>query len=140
MLGYRWFDAKGIDPLFEFGFGLSYTKFSYGKLNLNVIDNEHVEAHISVRNSGQVDGAEVAQAYLTFPESTGEPPKVLRGFEKIFLKTGEEQTILFQLGKTELSIWDINTCTWIIPSSGQYFLHIGASSRDIRASTTFTLE
>ncbi|KAI9272630.1 glycoside hydrolase superfamily [Phascolomyces articulosus] len=139
LLGYRWFDAKGIDPLFEFGFGLSYTTFSYNDLQVQVLDKEHVEALISVRNIGQTSGAEVVQAYLSFPENAGEPPKVLRGFEKVFLEQDEEKIVSFQLLKTELSIWDTNTHTWIIPSPGQYTLHIGASSRDIRASAPFSL-
>ncbi|KAI9491546.1 glycosyl hydrolase family 3 N terminal domain-containing protein [Zychaea mexicana] len=141
LLGYRWFDAKGIDPLFEFGFGLSYTTFTYGQLAVNVIRGEkpEVEAHISIRNSGKVDGAEVVQAYLSFPASVGEPPKVLRGFEKIFLTKDEQKPVTFLFSKQDLSIWDTKGGGWIVPSPGTFTLHVGASSRDIRSSTTFEL-
>jgi beta-glucosidase len=142
LVGYKWFDHAKIEPLFPFGHGLSYTKFDYSKLKVNTSGNKGpattVKATVSVKNSGSVDGAEVVQAYLAFPESAGEPPKNLRGFEKVFLKKGKKENITFELSKTELSIWDTVANTWVIPS-GKFTLYIGASSRDIRQSASFTL-
>lgn len=141
LMGYKWFDHAKIDPLFAFGHGLSYTKFDYSKLKVRASRKKGsvtVRASVSVKNSGQLDGAEVVQAYLGFPESAGEPPKSLRGFEKVFLKKGRKEKVDFELSKTELSIWDTDADDWVIPS-GKFTLYIGASSRDIRQSASFTL-
>lgn len=107
------------------------------KVNANA-KKEQVTAQIRVKNTGKVDGAEIVQAYLSFPENAGEPPKVLRGFEKVFIKSGQQSVVKFNLSKTELSIWNVDSQTWVIPH-GEFQLHIGASSRDIRQSATFTL-
>ncbi|KAI8138617.1 glycoside hydrolase superfamily [Fennellomyces sp. T-0311] len=140
-VGYKHFDANNIEPLFEFGFGLSYTKFEYGKIKLNTKRSKGalVSASISVQNVGDVDGAEVPQAYISFPESAGEPPKHLRGFEKVYLKAGQKRNVKFEFGETELTIWDDKSHEWVLVD-GEYTLHIGASSRDIRDSVTFTLQ
>ncbi|KAG2233303.1 hypothetical protein INT48_007739 [Thamnidium elegans] len=146
LMEYKWFDHAKIEPLFPFGYGLSYTKFNYSKLEVKATtsldkDNKKdaiVEASISIRNGGPVEGAEIVQAYLSFPNSAGSPPKQLRGFEKIFLEKGERGIVDFKLEKTELSIWDTKPESWVIPS-GQFKLHIGASSRDIRKVAKFTL-
>ncbi|KAI9304202.1 beta-glucosidase [Cunninghamella echinulata] len=138
-IGYRWFDAKNIEPLFPFGYGLSYTHFSYSHLDVVVsAKKEEVHAQIRVKNDGGIDGAEVVQLYLSFPNHVGEPPKILRGFEKVFIKSGRQSTVQFELGKTELSIWDVVSQSWVIPQ-GEFRIHIGASSRDIRQSSAFIL-
>ncbi|RCI05997.1 hypothetical protein CU098_000996, partial [Rhizopus stolonifer] len=142
LMGYKWFDHANIEPLFPFGHGLSYTTFKYSNLKVKASNSGKksatVKASISIQNSGKVDGAEVVQAYLSFPKSAGEPPKLLRGFEKVYLKKGKKETVNFELSKTELSIWDVKSNSWVIPS-GKFTLHVGASSRDIRQSASFTL-
>ncbi|CDS10492.1 hypothetical protein LRAMOSA03168 [Lichtheimia ramosa] len=139
LVGYRWFDAKDIKPQYEFGFGLSYTTFEYKNLHVHVEkESSNVTASIQIANTGSRDGSEVAQLYLAFPEYVHEPPKVLRGFEKVFLKKGHTANVTFELAKTELSIWDVKKQAWIVPS-GDYEVLIGASSRDIRLHKTFTL-
>ena len=141
-VGYRHFDANDIEPLFAFGFGLSYTKFDYSKVTLTTKgngDEVSVSASVEITNSGGVDGAEVAQAYISFPDSAGEPPKQLRGFEKVHLKASKKEKVTFEFGKTELSIWDTDSKSWVIPS-GEFAVHVGASSRDVRDSVSFTLE
>ncbi|KAG2233832.1 glycoside hydrolase superfamily [Thamnidium elegans] len=149
LMGYKWFDHAKIEPLFPFGYGLSYTKFDYSKLSVKAkasydkkdkktIKDATVKASISIKNAGHVEGAEIVQAYLSFPKSAGSPPQQLRGFEKVFLKKGKKETVKFELTKTELSIWDEGTETWVIPS-GKFTINIGASSRDIRKSSSFTL-
>lgn len=145
LLGYKWFDYANIEPLFPFGYGLSYTKFRYSKLKLNISDSTMYESQdIKVRatalieNYGYVDGAEIVQLYLSFPEKTSSPLKQLRGFEKVFLKHGEEEEVIFELGRNELSIWDTTINAWTVPN-GEFAIHIGASSRDIRKFTSFTI-
>lgn len=136
-VGYRWFEALNIKPLFPFGYGLSYTDFKYSHLEVTS-KNKQVQASVQVENTGKVDGAEVIQAYLSFPDAAHEPPKVLRGFEKVAIKAGKSTSVHFKLGKTELSIWDPKSRDWKIVS-GRYKLHIGASSADIRLSAEFKL-
>ncbi|KAI8365644.1 glycoside hydrolase superfamily [Choanephora cucurbitarum] len=139
LMGYKWFDYAKIEPLFPFGHGLSYTTFDYSNLKIHANKKTtFVEASVTVKNTGGLDGAEVVQAYLSFPDNAGEPPKLLRGFEKVFLKKGKKETVKFELSKTELSIWDTAANKWIVPS-GKFTLHVGASSRDIRQSTSFNL-
>ncbi|KAI8149937.1 glycoside hydrolase superfamily [Fennellomyces sp. T-0311] len=135
LVGYKWFDAKGIEPQFEFGFGLSYTTFKYSGLNVNV-NGTDVEATLHIKNTGEKDGAEVVQAYVSFPEAAYEPPKLLRGFEKIYLKKGKSSEVSFKFGKQELSIWSVDAQKWVVPK-GLFRLHIGSSSRDIRQRATF---
>ncbi|KAI8075563.1 glycoside hydrolase superfamily [Thamnidium elegans] len=132
-VGYKWFDHAKIEPLFPFGYGLSYTKFNYSQLK--------VETNASYGDSKQVVNEATARKSfkrLSFPSIAGSPPKQLRGFEKILLQKGEKGTVDFKLGKTELSIYGAETESWVIPS-GQFKLHIGASSRDIRKVAKFTL-
>ena len=141
LMGYKWFDHAGIEPLFPFGHGLSYTSFKYSGLKVKAKkkdDSVTVTASLSVKNSGKVDGAEVVQAYISFPKSANEPPKLLRGFEKVSIKKDHSSTVKFEFTKTELSIWDTKTQAWVIPS-GKFTLQVGASSRDIRQTASFVL-
>ncbi|KAK8116439.1 glycoside hydrolase family 3 protein [Apiospora kogelbergensis] len=132
---YRHFDQMGIKPRYEFGYGLSYTEFTYGNLSVAKIANEDapmasyasgdrvdggpaglfdeiITLTTTVTNSGPVAGAEVAQLYLVFPESAKSPLKQLRGFKKVFLDTGETQTVTFELQRRDVSIWDTVAQKW----------------------------
>lgn len=129
--------------MYEFGYGLSYTSFEYRDINIilnqgTANDNVDVQASVTIANTGMVDGAEVPQAYITFPEIADEPPKLLRGFEKIFLSKGGEQVVNFSFKKTELSYYSVESHQWVVPQ-GEFKVHIGSSSRNIRGSATFTL-
>jgi len=135
LVGYRWYDAKNETPLYPFGFGLSYTQFRY--TNLKVISNAFIYVSVQVTNIGSVDGAEVAQLYLGYPLSAAEPPRVLRGFQKIFLTAGETGTVTFD-GVEKPTIWDVNSHQWQ-PVGGTFTIFVGASSRDIRAQTTIVI-
>lgn len=143
-IGYRWFDQNDIDPLYEFGYGLSYTSFDYHNGQVNVINgdsqdpNVKVSASIDIENTGTLDGAEVPQLYLSFPEIANEPPRVLRGFEKVFINRGTAKHVKFVLEKTELTYYDVDVHSWVVPK-GVFELHIGSSSRKIKFSQTFTL-
>ena len=139
-VGYRHFDAKDIEPLFAFGYGLSYSTFEYGKIKVNTNrGKKDVLATVTafVKNTGDVDGAEVPQAYVSFPESAGEPPKLLRGFERVFIKAGKQTKVTFEFKEIDLSIWTEES-GWTVPE-GEYTVHVGSSSRDIHQTATFWL-
>ncbi|EPB90789.1 hypothetical protein HMPREF1544_02367 [Mucor circinelloides 1006PhL] len=143
-VGYRWFDRHGIDPLFEFGYGLSYTQFEYTDAQVNVVHgdsqdpNVEVSANVMIKNIGQFDGAEIPQVYLSFPSVAENSPQLLRGFEKVFVPKGGQAPAVFTLKKTELSYFDVNTHKWVVPK-GEFVLHIGSSSRNIKHTQSFTL-
>ena len=92
LVGYRWYDAKGQEPLFPFGFGLSYTTFKYSDLQVSKAGDE-TTVKVKVTNSGKVAGAEIVQLYIGCPAAAEEPPKQLRGFDKVQLKPGESKTV-----------------------------------------------
>ncbi|KAJ4164934.1 hypothetical protein LMH87_006587 [Akanthomyces muscarius] len=140
-LDYRAFDAKNITPRFEFGYGLSYTTFSYSSISiaahsvrkcvstaLDELFEVVASVHANVVNSGAVAGQEIAQLYLGIP---GAPPKQLRGFEKLGLQPGETGKVTFELTKRDLSQWDVVQQKWVL-HPGDYKIYVGASSRDIR--------
>jgi len=134
LVGYRWYDALNKDPLFPFGHGLSYTKFYFDKLTVTGHPNlpGGVTVGVEIKNTGSRDGAEVAQMYLGFPASAGEPPQVLRGFKKVFLKAGETKIVTFDaMVDKDVSIWDDVLDNWRV-IRGQFEVRVGASSRDIR--------
>jgi len=149
-IDYRWFDAKGIIPQYEFGFGLSYTTFSYYGLTVqkypglkpgpvNVTDDfVGLEVTFTIQNNGTVDGAEIAQIYLSYPQSAGEPPKVLRGFSKYPIAAGQSIPATFYLTEYDLSIWNTANQVWNI-LAGSFQIQVGSSSRDIRLTSPFTV-
>ena len=93
---------------------------------------------IVVKNTGTMTGKEVAQLYVGFPKEAGEPPKMLKGFNKIQLQPGESSTVEFTLRDRDLSIWDIDVHDWKLVT-GEFDIYIGTSSRDIKATTKFTI-
>ncbi|KAF8580003.1 glycoside hydrolase family 3 protein [Ramaria rubella] len=129
-LDYRHFDQANIKPLYEFGFGLSYTTFSYSELSIS-LSGSGATVSFTLENTGKRDGIEIPQLYLEFPNNAGEPPKVLRGFDDINLNKGASQRVTFELTERDLSIWDTASQSWRRPS-GKFVFHVGASSRDIR--------
>ncbi len=135
--GYRWYDSRKIPVLFPFGYGLSYTTFEYSDLKLSKTsfkDTEGVEVSITIKNTGSVEGKEIAQLYVS--DKTGveiRPEKELKGFEKVSLKPGESKTVTFKLDKRSFAFWNTDINDWYAPS-GKYVISVGASSRDIRAT------
>lgn len=154
-IDYRHFDQSSIAPRYEFGFGLSYTSFSYANLVLSSISTTPgssallpggkanlydaiATVSVSVTNNGTVSGAEVAQLYIGFPSSVpNTPPKQLRGFKKINLAAGVANSLTFSLRRKDLSYWDTTTQSWILPA-GTFNVYVGSSSRDIRLSGTLS--
>jgi beta-glucosidase len=138
LVGYRWYDAKNQAPLFPFGYGLSYTSFRYSDLEVDPRGGEQVLVKVRITNSGKREGAEVVQLYLESPAAAEEPPKQLKGFEKILLKPGESKTVSMQLDKESLAAWDSEIRGWRI-YPGVYSVMVGSSSRDIRQRKPFTI-
>ena len=139
LVGYRWFDTKNIEPLFPFGFGLSYTTFKYSGLKLipSSGTNEIVTAQFEIENTGKVAGAEVTQLYVheKSPALT-RPEKELKGFKKVFLKPGEKQTVSIPLKKAAFEYYDDAKKFWVADDDSFEIL-IGSSSRDLRLRDSF---
>ena len=135
-VGYRWYDAENKDPLFPFGFGLSYTSFSYSQLN--VTSGKPVQVRFSVKNAGSRAGAEVAQVYLGLPASAGEPPKRLVAWEKVQLDPGQSRTVTVSLEPQFMSIFNVEKDAWdLLP--GDYLVFAGGSSRHTPLTATLRI-
>jgi beta-glucosidase len=137
LVGYRHFDAKDIQPLFPFGHGLSYTTFSYANLAIGPAGQS---VDFDVTNTGGVAGAEVAQIYIGMP-ATGvpQPPKQLKGFQKLTLQPGQTGHVHQLLDQRAFSYWDTGTHAWQV-APGTYQIMAGPSSRDIRLQTKVTVD
>ncbi|MBI3125523.1 MAG: glycoside hydrolase family 3 C-terminal domain-containing protein [Ignavibacteriales bacterium] len=130
-VGYRHFDTKNIEPLFPFGFGLSYSSFEYSNLSVKENGNSF-EVSFDLKNSGSVNGAEVAQLYVGEKKpQIDRPTKELKAFKKIELKAGETKSITLTVDKKALSYFDGKSHDWKL-DAGDYELLLGASSRDIK--------
>jgi beta-glucosidase len=133
-VGYRWLDKEGIEPLFPFGYGLSYTKYKFGKPvfeNKKITQNDSLRFFLKIKNVGHVYGGEVVQVYVNDVScSVPRPIKELKSFKKVFLQPGEEKTISFSLGADSLAYYDINRHDWVV-EPGEFKILIGTSSRDI---------
>jgi len=138
-VGHRWYDAHNIEPLFPFGHGLSYTDFSYGQITISgsIPASGGIKVTVPITNTGKLAGAEVAQLYLAFPASAGEPPQVLAGISKVTLNAGQAGTATFALTARQVSTWSIESSSFV-QTHGTFGVLVGSSSRDIRAKATFT--
>jgi beta-glucosidase len=142
-VGYRWYDAKDIAPLFPFGFGLSYTQFAFSHLSVSrqVTDGtQDVRVSAVVTNTGHRAGSEVAQLYLGDPPGTGEPPRQLAGFRRVSLAPGASARVSFALTPQEESWWDDAASGWT-QTAGQYHVYVGDSSAlaDLPLRGSFTM-
>ncbi|KAL3438793.1 glycoside hydrolase superfamily [Aspergillus tetrazonus] len=163
-IDYRHFDQAGIEPRFEFGFGLSniaaYTTFTHSDLTINPstdittlqpyatgaiteggpsdLFEQILTISASISNTGGVAGAEVAQLYLSFPDAAKAPVRQLRGFEKVYLEPGETKSVSFPIQRRDLSIWDEQTSKWKIVG-GKYGVVLGRSSRDFTVEETLEI-
>jgi beta-glucosidase len=156
LIDYKHFDANNIEPLFEFGFGLSYTEFVLDdNLAINIQPNlkaspdhsmgkipggwkdlwtEVATASVDVKNVGNSSGSAVPQLYVAFPQDTtpaGTPVRVLRGFTKILMEPGTTQNVEFSLTRRDMSFWDVEQQEWILPE-GNFTVSVGFSSRDLK--------
>jgi beta-glucosidase len=135
--GYRYYDKMGLDPLYPFGHGLSYTSFEYSNLSIDVETNggqRSIIASFDVTNSGPVYGKEVAQLYVGYIDSAVERAvRDLKGFDKIALSPGETKRVMIAVPTEELRYWDVQNNRWVSDDI-TYQIEIGSSSRDIRLS------
>ncbi|KAL8292699.1 hypothetical protein RQP46_001311 [Phenoliferia psychrophenolica] len=161
LIDYRWFDAQSITPRYEFGWGLSYTSFYYHDLCITHSSSSNSRRKVdlaprtnspggfgslwetaytvsfTVENTGEYDGNEVSQLYLGFPKAADEPPKVLRGFERTYIKKGHSEKVSLKLTKKDISIWSVEQQAWVVPK-GQFEVTVGQSSRTIRLTSSFS--
>jgi beta-glucosidase len=145
-VGYRYYDANNETPLFPFGYGLSYTAFAFSHLRVtpqrvqngtsnpgtpacgcNGQSGTQVTVSATVTNTGKVTGSDVAQLYLNDPAAAGEPPRQLKGFQKVTLKPGQSTTVHFALSGQDLSYWDDAASGWVLPD-GTFGVDVGDSS------------
>jgi beta-glucosidase len=141
-VGYRYYDMKGIKPLFPFGYGLSYTKFEYSDLEIDksdITDTDYLSVSCKIKNTGKYDGKEIVQLYIHDIQSDViRPLKELKGFDKIALKQGEEKVVRFNLSPRDFQYYSTKYKTWK-SDSGEYEILIGSSSRDIILSKKVNL-
>ncbi len=141
-VGYRHYDENNITPLFPFGYGLSYTSFAFSNLSVSPASaspSSTISVSVNVTNTGSRAGADVAQLYLGIPSTNvPEPPKQLKGFQKVFLQPGQTQTVSFSLTPQEYSYWDVNAHNWLV-QNGTYQVMLGDSSRNILQQASFSV-
>ncbi|RZK56404.1 MAG: beta-glucosidase, partial [Hymenobacter sp.] len=140
-VGYRYYDTFGVQPAYEFGYGLSYSTFGYGPLKLSAVSPAgQLTATLTVTNTGAVAGREVAQLYLSAPAGNlAKPVRELKGFAKTaLLAPGQSQTLTFPLHPADLASYDPAASAWVA-APGTYTVQVGASSRLIRQRATFQL-
>jgi beta-glucosidase len=135
LVGYRWFDQKKIEPLYPFGYGLSYTSFGYSDIQASPTTDDGVDLRVKVHNTGVIAGDEVVQVYLDKPAKTPLNAQfansILAGFERVSLKAGESKTVAIHLPLRQFQYWSTEKHTWATPE-GSRFLWVGGSSRDRR--------
>jgi beta-glucosidase len=138
-VGYRWYNANSLTPLFPFGFGLSYTSFSFSNLKVGTLAKGGAAAvTATVTNTGSRAGADVAQLYLSDPAASGEPPRQLEGFARVNLQPGASQTVSFPLTQRNLQYWNSSTSAWAT-SAGSYGISVGDSNTNLPLSGTLSV-
>jgi beta-glucosidase len=141
-VGYRYYDSFDLPTAYEFGYGMSYTTFSYSNLELSSKSfSSNLKVSVTVENNGKVAGKEIIQLYISAPTSEIEKPKKeLKGFAKTkLLQPGDKETLLFEIDSKLLASFWSGVSSWVA-DKGEYTIHIGASSKDIRISEKFNLK
>jgi beta-glucosidase len=164
-LDYRHFDKNNITPRYFFGYGLSYTTFSFAQLEISKASNDKhsassqfkqhrmrpysnfgtsklydpaYEIKFTVTNTGKVDGSEVPQLYLGFPAEAQEPPKVLRGFERVYLAAGESKQVTLVLTQKDISYWNVVSQKWVVaPGDYKVWISTSANNADVKLQGSF---
>jgi len=141
-MGYRHFDKYDIDPLYEFGFGLSYTTFEFSDLKLSKTSmnkEDELIVELTVKNSGKVDGDEIVQLYISDKEASVEREvKSLKGFARVSLKSGESKTVSMKIDKSALAFYDVKSESWVV-EPGEFEVLVGNSSRNILLNQKFKI-
>ena len=139
-VGYRGFERDKKQPLFPFGFGLSYTTFEYGKPEVTM-SGDDITVSVTVKNTGRVAGKEVAQVYISAPKTKQmlKPAKELKAFSKTaLLQPGESETLRMTIGKQQLASWSETLHDWQV-DAGTYTIQVGANSADLRGKATVSI-
>ncbi|HEY3953681.1 MAG TPA: glycoside hydrolase family 3 C-terminal domain-containing protein, partial [Streptosporangiaceae bacterium] len=138
-VGYRWYDSRGLTPLFPFGYGLSYTSFAFSNLKVGkLVKGGAATVSATVKNTGSRAGADVAQLYVDDPAASGEPPHQLEGFARVSLKAGASETVRFQLTQRNLQYWDSTSNNWAA-GTGTYGIEVGDSDAHLPLSGTLSV-
>jgi beta-glucosidase len=138
-VGYRWYNAKGLTPLFPFGYGLSYTTFSYSNLKVGSLTaGGAATVTATVTNTGSRAGADVAQLYVTDPAAAGQPPRQLEGFSRVSLAPGASSTVSFPLTQRNLQYWNTSSNAWAT-ATGSYGISVGDSGTNLPLTGTLSV-
>nr|WP_244988328.1 glycoside hydrolase family 3 C-terminal domain-containing protein [Paenibacillus xylanexedens] len=142
-VGYRYYDKKELEPLFPFGYGLSYTTFEYADLKVDrteLTDQDEVNVHVRITNTGDRAGKEIVQLYVSDVESTViRPVKELKAFAKMALEPGESEVVSFTLNKRSFAYYNVDMKDWHV-ETGEFDIQVGSSSRDIHVHTRVNVE
>jgi beta-glucosidase len=138
-VGYRWYDSKSLTPAFPFGYGLSYTTFSFSNLHVgSLAAGGAATVTATVTNTGSRSGADVAQLYVTDPSASGQPPLQLEGFQRVNLAAGASTTVTFPLTQQNLQYWNSSSNAWAT-STGNYTVSVGDSSASLPLTGTLAV-
>jgi len=139
LIGYRWYDAQGITPAYPYGFGLSYTNYAYSNLQVSGNDAE-LTVSATITNTGSRSGTEIAQLYVAIPSPGGlpQPPRQLKGFQRITLAPGASGTVQFALDERSFAYWDTANNRFDVVT-GCHQIQVGRHSRDLPLSATVPL-
>ena len=138
LVGYRWYDARKLAPLYPFGHGLSYTSFTYKDLTVGRRGSGY-QATVSITNTGRTAGSEVVQLYLTAPADAAEPPRQLKAYRRVSLQPGKSSVVDLIMPKSSFEVWDEKQHDWRV-AAGRWTVATGSSSRDIRAETSLQVQ
>ncbi|MGW2227329.1 beta-glucosidase [Streptomyces formicae] len=140
-VGYRWYDAEGVRPLFPFGHGMSYTTFAYSDLTVRRSGRDGVEAEFTVRNTGARDGVTVAQVYVGPSPDMRAPraPRVLGGYRRVLLRAGERRRLTVRVAGRTLSTWDVERHDWVL-GTGRRTVQVGTSAGELILSGTVVVK
>lgn len=141
-VGYRWYEHKAIQPLYNFGFGLSYTTYEYSDLKLekaSIKAGSDLNFTIDIENTGAMDGQEIVQVYVRDLESSVERPvKELKGFQKVQISAGAKKTVQFTLTERDFAFWDVKTENWVV-EPGEFEILVGSASNIILTKGLLTI-
>ena len=139
LVGYRWFDDQKIQPLYPFGFGLSYTSFALSDLKVSPAPDGGANVSVHIKNTATVAGDEVPQVYLDAPADKPQgvqfAPKTLAAFDRVTLQPGEERDVTLQIAARAFEYWSVDKKAWVKPT-GSRTLHAGSSSQDLPLTAT----
>lgn len=140
LVGYRWYDAKGLAVAYPFGHGLSYTTFVYGAATTSVTSDGDIVVRVDVANTGDRDGREVVQLYVAPVRSVVQrAPRELKAFASVALAAGETRAVELVVRRADLAYWDVRVDRWVV-EGGEYTVDVAASSRDIRSSVAVQVD